>query len=74
MAIRETQATTTAGPDGPATEALLKAGRFFTRWKETADGRAVFREGGRSGDIFYRDRWSHDKVVRSTQGCMGRSP
>jgi nitrate reductase / nitrite oxidoreductase, alpha subunit len=73
MAIRETQATTTAGPDGPATEALLKAGRFFTRWEETADGRAVFREGGRSGDIFYRDRWSHDKVVRSTHGvnCTG---
>jgi nitrate reductase alpha subunit len=73
MAIRETQATTTAGPDGPATEALLKVGRFFTRWEETADGRAVFREGGRSGDIFYRDRWSHDKVVRSTHGvnCTG---
>ncbi|HSO17652.1 MAG TPA: nitrate reductase subunit alpha, partial [Arthrobacter sp.] len=35
--------------------------------------RAVFREGGRKGDIFYRDRWSHDKVVRSTHGvnCTG---
>src|SRR5690606_3184378 len=35
--------------------------------------RAEYREGGRSGDVFYRDRWSHDKVVRSTHGvnCTG---
>ncbi|GCE75696.1 nitrate reductase subunit alpha [Cellulomonas biazotea] len=59
--------------DGPATAALLKTGRFFTRWDETDDGRAVFREGGRRGDAFYRDRWRHDKVVRSTHGvnCTG---
>lgn len=52
---------------------MLKLGRFFTRWEQTDDGRAVFREGGRKGDIFYRDRWSHDKVVRSTHGvnCTG---
>ncbi len=33
----------------------------------------MFVEGGRSGDAFYRDRWSHDKVVRSTHGvnCTG---
>jgi nitrate reductase / nitrite oxidoreductase, alpha subunit len=72
MAVQQTQ-TTSAGLDGPASEALLKAGRFFTRWEETPDGRAVFREGGRRGDVFYRDRWSHDKVVRSTHGvnCTG---
>ncbi|CAL8896431.1 nitrate reductase subunit alpha [Kocuria varians] len=48
-------------------------GRFFSRWNETPDGRAVFREGGRAGDAFYRNRWSHDKVVRSTHGvnCTG---
>lgn len=63
----------TTGVDGPGSDALLKAGRFFTRWEETDDGRAVFREGGRAGDVFYRDRWSHDKVVRSTHGvnCTG---
>lgn len=63
----------TTGLDGTATEALLKAGRFFTRWEESDDMRAVFREGGRQGDVFYRDRWSHDKVVRSTHGvnCTG---
>ncbi|MDT0141844.1 nitrate reductase subunit alpha [Microbacterium sp. PRC9] len=61
------------GVDGPASDALLRAGRFFTRWDETADHRAAFLEGGREGDAFYRDRWSHDKVVRSTHGvnCTG---
>ena len=62
-----------AGVDGPASQALLKTGRFFTRREQTADGRAEFREGGRAGDSFYRNRWSHDKVVRSTHGvnCTG---
>lgn len=62
-----------AGLDGPASDAMLKLGRFFTKWDQTEDGRVVFREGGRKGDIFYRDRWSHDKVVRSTHGvnCTG---
>ncbi|MFB8145978.1 nitrate reductase subunit alpha [Microbacterium sp. NPDC056003] len=61
------------GVDGPASDALLRAGRFFTRWDETPDHRAAFLEGGREGDAFYRDRWSHDKVVRSTHGvnCTG---
>ncbi len=61
------------GTDGSASQALLAMGRFFTRWDETLDDRAVFRAGGRAGDVFYRDRWSHDKVVRSTHGvnCTG---
>jgi nitrate reductase alpha subunit len=51
----------------------LALGRFFTRWDESADGRAAFLKGGRASDVFYRDRWSHDKVVRSTHGvnCTG---
>ncbi|WP_196397564.1 nitrate reductase subunit alpha [Arthrobacter terrae] len=63
----------TPGLDGPISDAMLKLGRFFTKWDQTDDSRAVFREGGRKGDIFYRDRWSHDKVVRSTHGvnCTG---
>ena len=62
-----------AGLDGKASDTMLALGRFFTRWDQTDDGRAVFREGGRKGDVFYRDRWSHDKVVRSTHGvnCTG---
>ena len=61
------------GVDGVAARALLDTGRFFTRWDESDDGRMVFRKGGRSGDAFYRDRWSHDKIVRSTHGvnCTG---
>ncbi|HEX5336224.1 MAG TPA: nitrate reductase subunit alpha [Propionicimonas sp.] len=59
--------------DGPAAQALLKLGKYFTKWEESDDQRAVFREGGRAGDVFYRDRWSHDKVGRSTHGvnCTG---
>jgi nitrate reductase / nitrite oxidoreductase, alpha subunit len=59
--------------DGPAADALLRAGRFFTRREVSADLRAEFLRGGREGDVFYRDRWSHDKVVRSTHGvnCTG---
>lgn len=58
---------------GDAATSLLKIGKFFTRWDESSDSRVVFREGGRSGDVFYRDRWNHDKVVRSTHGvnCTG---
>jgi nitrate reductase alpha subunit len=61
------------GTDGPAADALLRTGRFFTRRETSDDLRAVFRHGGREGDVFYRDRWSHDKVVRSTHGvnCTG---
>ncbi|WP_252974893.1 nitrate reductase subunit alpha [Janibacter melonis] len=62
-----------AGLDGPISEALVGARRFFTRAGISPDQRAMFVEGGRSGDSFYRDRWSHDKVVRSTHGvnCTG---
>ena len=49
---------------GQAAQNLLNIGKFFSRWDESDDGRAVFRKGGRAGDIFYRDRWSHDKIVR----------
>ncbi len=65
--------STTPRLDGPASDALLRLGRFFTKWDTTDDQRAVFRSGGREGDVFYRDRWSHDKVVRSTHGvnCTG---
>ncbi len=68
-------ATTTGsgGLDGPLTEALVGTRRFFTRAEVSADRRTLHREGGRAGDAFYRDRWSHDKVVRSTHGvnCTG---
>ncbi|MGA6189709.1 nitrate reductase subunit alpha [Nocardia iowensis] len=39
----------------------------------SADQRTLHKTGGRGADEFYRDRWSHDKVVRSTHGvnCTG---
>jgi len=54
-------------------EALLRTGRFFLKAETSPDMRAVYKKGGREGDVFYRNRWSHDKVVRSTHGvnCTG---
>ena len=59
--------------DGPLADALLTMGRFLRRGKTSEDLRSLFLEGGRAGDVFYRDRWAHDKVVRSTHGvnCTG---
>ncbi|MEV8638742.1 nitrate reductase subunit alpha [Streptosporangium sp. NPDC051023] len=56
-----------------AEELLLKTGRFFRRAPESRDLHTLYLTGGREGDSFYRDRWSHDKVVRSTHGvnCTG---
>lgn len=64
---------TTSATDGPIADTLLTMGRFLRRGDVSEDLRALFLEGGRGGDVFYRDRWSHDKVVRSTHGvnCTG---
>ncbi|MFB9904313.1 nitrate reductase subunit alpha [Allokutzneria oryzae] len=62
-----------AGLDTELTEALVRTRRFFTRAEVSDDLRTVHKVGGRQADEFYRDRWSHDKVVRSTHGvnCTG---
>ncbi|NYF99250.1 nitrate reductase subunit alpha [Janibacter cremeus] len=62
-----------AGLDGSLSSALVGTRRFFTKAGISQDQRSMFVEGGREGDVFYRDRWSHDKVVRSTHGvnCTG---
>ncbi len=69
------------GPDGPATSrldgdlthALVGTRRFFTKAEVSLDRRTLHQIGGREADDFYRDRWAHDKVVRSTHGvnCTG---
>jgi nitrate reductase / nitrite oxidoreductase, alpha subunit len=59
---------------GGAGAALLRLGRHLRPTGQvSADHHVVERTGGREGDAFYRDRWSHDKVVRSTHGvnCTG---
>nr|WP_225850389.1 nitrate reductase subunit alpha [Streptomyces sp. HPF1205] len=59
--------------DGDLVRALVRSRRFFTRAEVSKDLRTLHKKGGRQADEFYRDRWSHDKVVRSTHGvnCTG---
>ncbi len=69
------QAAPGSGPglDGPASDVVLRLGRYLRRGEVSDDLRTIHKEGGRDADAFYRDRWSHDKVVRSTHGvnCTG---
>jgi len=59
--------------DNGVVDALVRTRRFFTRAEVSGDLRTLHKIGGRQADDFYRDRWSHDKVVRSTHGvnCTG---
>ena len=61
------------GLDGGISDALVRTRRFFTKGTVSDDLRTLSKKGGRQADDFYRDRWSHDKVVRSTHGvnCTG---
>ncbi len=65
----------TADPqmDGTVVEALLRTRRFFQPSEVSQDLRTLHQIGGRDADTFYRDRWAHDNVVRSTHGvnCTG---
>ncbi|MBO1110354.1 nitrate reductase subunit alpha [Bordetella petrii] len=48
--------------------------KYFTRAKESfADGHGSVVQEDRSWEKAYRDRWQHDKIVRSTHGvnCTG---
>ncbi|MGN6686109.1 MAG: nitrate reductase subunit alpha [Actinomycetales bacterium] len=62
-----------AGLDTPLDEALVRAGRHLRKGEVSRDLRTLHQIGGRDADSFYRDRWSHDTVVRSTHGvnCTG---
>ena len=52
---------------------LISTRSLLTRSEISNDHRSIFFTGGRESDNFYRERWSHDKVVRSTHGvnCTG---
>ncbi|MET8944032.1 nitrate reductase subunit alpha [Streptomyces sp. NPDC004542] len=56
-----------------AADQLLRAGGILRRTATTPDLRAVFRTDQGVNDAPYRERWAHDKVVRSTHGvnCTG---
>ncbi len=70
---RAREAASPPGLDDPLTEALLRAGRHLRSGEVSRDLRTLTKVGGRQADSFYRDRWSYDKVVRSTHGvnCTG---
>ncbi|MBF6355097.1 nitrate reductase subunit alpha [Nocardia higoensis] len=77
MVLSRTSDSASADPAGPRSadpaDALLALGKYFQRGEISADQRSLHKVGGRSADEFYRDRWAHDKVVRSTHGvnCTG---
>ena len=52
---------------------LVRAARYLQPGEPSPDGRELHRRGGRQAEEFYRERWRHDKVVRSTHGvnCTG---
>ena len=73
METQDKSLSTKPGTDGPVADTLLNLGRFLRRGETSTDLRSVFLKGGRDADSFYRDRWTHDKEVRSTHGvnCTG---
>ena len=58
---------------GGASRSLLDHVRYLTRGQVGADGRTVERDARSESEEFYRDRWRHDREVRSTHGvnCTG---
>jgi nitrate reductase alpha subunit len=59
--------------DAALRSSLLPAHRFFRRGPVSAEGWSQLVAKGRQSEAFYRERWQHDKVVRSTHGvnCTG---
>ena len=57
----------------PIESSLFTLGAHLRRGVASSDARQIFLSGGREADVFYRQRFSHDKVVRSTHGvnCTG---
>ena len=64
-----------AGAQGLADRSgpLLAAHQFFRQGQASAEGWSQLVAKSREWESFYRDRWQHDKVVRSTHGvnCTG---
>ncbi len=67
------RARDTAERAAAATERLLRAGRILRGTPTTPDLRAVYRVDQSVNDSPNRERWAHDRVVRSTHGvnCTG---
>ena len=58
---------------GSLPEPVAKLGSYLRPRAVETTARTLFESGGRDADIFYRQRWNHDRVVRSTHGvnCTG---
>ncbi|MGO1587031.1 molybdopterin-dependent oxidoreductase, partial [Corynebacterium casei] len=66
-----TKATTGSSPK--ATNSLFEMGSYLRKGTSGSGGQQLFLQGGRQADVFYRNRWAFDKMVRSTHGvnCTG---
>ncbi|MEU1600408.1 nitrate reductase subunit alpha [Streptomyces sp. NPDC005708] len=51
----------------------MRTVQYFLPGTQSPDRRMLYREGGRAAEEFYRERWRHDREVRSTHGvnCTG---
>jgi nitrate reductase alpha subunit len=60
-------------PAGDPVENMLRTAQFFVPGTPSPDYREVHRSDPGRAEEFYRERWRHDKVVRSTHGvnCTG---
>ncbi|MDN5963341.1 MAG: nitrate reductase subunit alpha [Actinomyces sp.] len=72
MTSTDTQDTASGSTRDPSAP-IFRFGSFLRHGTASADTRQLFLKGGREADRFYRERWHHDKVVRSTHGvnCTG---
>ncbi|HET6684026.1 MAG TPA: nitrate reductase subunit alpha [Gaiella sp.] len=59
--------------DSALRSSLAPAHRYLRRGPVSAEGWSQLVAKGRGSESFYRERWQHDKVVRSTHGvnCTG---
>jgi hypothetical protein len=60
-------------PEKGSSNPLFKFGAYLRKGEATDSGQQLFLKGGRQADVFYRNRWAFDKMVRSTHGvnCTG---
>ncbi|MGH9293610.1 MAG: hypothetical protein ACRDZ6_12710, partial [Acidimicrobiales bacterium] len=70
---RSSKRSAGAGSGLLAETGLVRAARYIQPGEQSVDARELHRRGGRRAEEFYRERWRHDKVVRSTHGvnCTG---
>ncbi len=53
---------------------ILEGQEFVRRGPASAEGWSQLVGKGRDRESFYRERWQHDKVVRSTHGAGWPGP